>query len=798
MLVPISWLKDYVDINIDVNELADRLTLSGSNVEGIEHFGKEIKNVVIGRILKIEKHPAADKLLVTKIHTGDAEYQIITGATNINENDLVPVALPGAVVHGGMKIKPVKFRGLQSDGMLCSAGELGFDDHGLPKELQEGILILPEDAPLGKDIKEYLNLEDEVIDFEITPNRPDCLSIIGLARETAATFEVNLNLPKIILQEKANQNADEMVSVKIEAQDLCSRYIARIIEDVKIGPSPLWMQRRLQTAGVRPINNIVDITNYVMLELGQPLHAFDYDKVKGHSIIVRRPKDNEIIVTLDNNKRELSSDMLIIADEKDPIAIAGVMGGLDSEISSTTSTIILESANFARGSIRKTSRKLALRSEASMRFEKGIDPNLCSLAADRACQLIEQLGIGTVVKGCVDVFPGKISPTKIKLRPERINKMLGTAIEAGEMINILHRLNFKIEEDSNEIWVTVPTFRVDVKKEADLAEEIARIYGYDKLPCTMPEGDFTCGGLSTEQKLLNDIKQILVGNGYSEIFTYSFVSPKVFDNIQAPEDSSLRQAITLINPLGEEQSTMRTTLIPSMLEIVRNNLNQKIADIRLYESGVVYLPKELPLKELPYENKRLSIGLCNDTADFYELKRIIETLLYKLRITDYRFLPEEHFAFHPGKCAKILIDDVKLGTIGEIHPDVLEKYEIKRRVYIAEIDLNLLLDNASTVIEYKPLPKYPASVRDLAIIVEENVLVGDLIDAIKEKGGKLLEKVELFDVYRGGIITPGCKSLAFSLTYRAEERTLTDTEVNEVHDKVKSYIEEKFKGTLRE
>ncbi|WP_422445425.1 phenylalanine--tRNA ligase subunit beta [Thermoanaerobacterium sp. DL9XJH110] len=798
MLVPISWLKEYVDVNIGIEELTAKLTMSGSNVEGVEILGRDIDKVVIGEIKKVEKHPNADKLLVTQVSTGTQVLQIVTGATNIKENDKVPVALPGSTIHGGQKIHSAKFRGVESEGMLCSARELGLDDHGLPEDMRDGILILPENAPVGADIKDYLSLEDTVIDFEITPNRPDCLSIIGMAREAAATLKSDLHLPRISITEEAEERIDEMAGITIEAEDLCSRYVARMAKDVKIGPSPLWMQRRLQACGVRPINNIVDITNYVMMELGQPLHAFDYEKLDGRSLIVRRGKSHEKIITLDGVERAVSEEMLVIADKSKPVAIAGVMGGADAEISHSTKWILLESANFSGPSIRKTSRKLGLRSEASMRFEKGIDPNLCHIAADRACQLIEELGVGKVLKGSIDVYPRKVNSRRIPLRPEKVNQVLGTRLSTDEMVDILNRLELRVEETPAGIFVNIPTFRTDISKEADLIEEIARIYGYDRLPSTLPRGDATQGGLNTRQKIMEDIKQVLMGCGFSEIYTYSFVSPKVFDSINAPKDSPLRRAIALLNPLGEDQSIMRTTMIPNILDVIKYNLNQKVEEIRLFEAGTVYLPEELPLKELPYEKKRLTLGICGKSMDYYDLKRVIETIFCKLRIQKYLFMPEKHFAFHPGRCAKIMLETGELGIVGEIHPDVLENYDIKKRTYVAEIDLDLLLENACTTIRFKPLPKFPASDRDLAIVVEDRVLAGDIIEAIKEAGGELLEKVELFDVYKGGQIPRGFKSMAFSLTYRAAERTLTDTEVNDVHARIKAHLVEKFNGTLRE
>lgn len=798
MLVPISWVKEFVDFDCDTNELAERLTMSGSNVEGIDFLGKDIKKVIIGEIEEIKEHPDADKLIIAYVNTGSERLQIVTGATNIKEGDKVPVAIHGSTIAGGKKIRASKLRGVQSAGMLCSAEELGFDDYGLPEEMKNGIMILPKDVELGIDVKDYLALDDTVIDFEITPNRSDCLSIIGMAREIAATFRTNLNVPKINVKEEGQSLAKDKASITIEDEDLCRRYVARLIEDVVIEPSPLWMQRRLQSAGVRSINNIVDITNYVMLEMGQPLHAFDYDKLEGHSIIVRRGKNSEKIETLDDTVRDITEDMLVIADMKKPVAIAGVMGGAYSEISSSTKRILLESANFFGPNIRRTSRKLGLRSESSMRYEKGIDPNLCLKAADRACELIEQLGAGKVLKGYIDVYPGKPVPRKISFKPDNINRVLGTNIDTEAMIEILHHLEIPVEDANEGIQAIIPTFRADMTEEADIIEEIARIYGYDKLPITLPKGNVTHGKLNDFQKNIDDIRDVLTYNGYSEIYTYSFVSPKVFDKINTPDNSSLRQVITLMNPLGEDYSIMRTTLLPNMLDTISFNLNHKVGELKVYEAGNVYLPKELPLKELPYENKRIAIGICGESMDFYVLKRTIETIFKKLRVTNYKFIQDEHFAFHTSRCAKVMIGNNVIGFAGEIHPDILEKYEINKKVYIAELDLDLLLSNTSNLINFKPLPKFPVSSRDLAIVVKEKVPAGEVLDTMKQIGGNLLEDLELFDIYKGGQIAKGYKSMAFSLTFRAQNRTLTDVEVNEIIERIKDELSKKYDASLRE
>jgi phenylalanyl-tRNA synthetase beta chain len=798
MLVPVSWLKEYVDFDLDLFELTEKLTMSGSNVEGVQYIGKDLSNIVIGRIKKLTQHPNADKLTIVTVDVGDNDLQVVTGAVNIKENDIVPVALPGAKIHGGKFINTAEFRGIKSEGMLCSAKELGIDDNGLSPEIREGIFILPQDSPIGCDVKKYLGLEDAIIDFEITPNRPDCLSIIGIAREVAATLNTTFALPSIDLKEECGENTENVVNICIEAEDLCNRYVARIVKDVKIEPSPLWMQRRLQACGVRPINNIVDITNYVMLEMGQPLHAFDFEKIRGKTIVVRRGRYSEKLVTLDDATRNLTEDMLVIADENNPVALAGVMGGKETEVRSTTKMLLIESANFAGSSIRKTSKRLGLRSEASMRFEKGLDSNLCALAANRACQLIEHLNAGKVLKGVKDVYVNKKEEKTIQFNPDKINKTLGLDLSVGQLTDIFKRLQINIFEKENNYWAVIPTFRIDISQNADLIEEVARIYGYDKLPSTLPQADATRGKLSMHQKYYDKIKQLLANIGFYEVYTYSFISPKVFDKINATTESELRNVVAIKNPLGEDHSVMRTTLVPGILDVVKYNLNQKVEDIKLFEMGSVYKPKEIPMKQLPIEEKKIALCMSGEKFDFFDLKRAIETLFALLKIEKFTFLQGKHFTFHPGKFCKIEINGQQIGYAGELHPDVLENYDIGQRVLMAELSLDLLLDNASHMIKFKPLSRYPSSERDLSIIVEEKVPAGSLIEEIRNLTGDLLEKVELFDVYKGDQISSGFKSLAFSIIYRDSNRTLTDVEVNEIHNKVKEGLKKKFNGTLRE
>lgn len=800
MRVPMKWLREFVDYKGSVKEFAEKMTMSGSSVETIECVGRDIKNVVIGEILQIQRHPHADKLLLVKVDTKERVLQIITGAYNIKKGDKVAVALPGATIEGGKKIGVQNIKGMESEGMLCSAKELGLDDHGLPEDMKKGLLILPKDAPVGKDIKEYIELEDAVVEFELTPNRADCFSIVGIARETAATFNVPLKVSFSTSGEI--RQIDEIfgrVKVTVEAPDLCKRYIARIIEDVKIEPSPLWMQRRLQLCGIRPINNIVDITNYVMLELGQPLHAFDYDKLSDGSIIVRKGKAGEKLITLDGQEREITEDTLVIADKKGPIALAGVMGGENTEVTDKTRTVLLESANFLGSNIRRTAKRLGIRTEASLRYEKGIDPNLAEIAADRACELIEKLGAGKVIKEYADVYPEIVRPRELQLRVEKINALLGTSISKECMVSILKRLGMDVQDKDGKTFVIVPTYRTDIAQLADIAEEIARIYGYDNLPSTLPGSIAACGVLSKRQKLEDNIKKTLSDLGFSEIYTYSFISPGAFDKLKVPLNHEIRKAIKLMNPLGEEHSVMRTTLLDGILQVVKFNLNQNQKRIRIFEVGKIFLPNELPLKELPRERKMIGLAVYEENVDFYYLKGIVEAILSMLKIDNHKFNQDQHFALHPGRTASILVGGKIAGYLGEIHPDVMENYDMEdKRVYVAELDMEILLDNALTEIKYQPLPKFPAAERDMAIVVKEDIAVGDLMDAIREVGGELLENLELFDIYRGEQIPEGYKSIAFSLRYRAKDRTLKDEEINELHAKIIRSIIERFDGRLRE
>lgn len=797
MLLPIKWLKDYVDIeDIDSKELADKLTLSGSHVESIISLDRGIENVVVGRIEKIEKHENADKLLVCTVNVGKETLIIVTGAKNVKEGDYVPVAIVGAKLPGGIEIEKTNFRGIDSFGMLCSLKELGYGDSVIPKHQKDGIMILNKEYPLGTDIKEILGLYGEIIEFEITPNRPDCLSIVGMARETAATFNKKLRFPKIEIENEVDDIHDYVESIEVD-EDLCNRYYTRVLKDVEIKESPLWLQTRLMEAGVRPINNIVDITNFVMLELGQPLHAFDLKKMKHNKIVVRTAREGEKIVTLDNVERSLKDTHLLITDGEEPIGIAGVMGGFNSEVTEDTKVVLIESANFSDKSIRKTSKSLGLRTEASTRYEKGLDPNLCKIAAERVCQLAEEIGAAKVVKGVIDVYPNRREEKSISLRPEKVNSLLGIKLSVEEMINYLERLGLRVDRSEEVLKVTIPTYRLDLGIEADLIEEIGRLYGFHNVESQPLKGELTRGDKAYDRIVAEKAKTVLQGLGYNEVMTYSFISPKAYDRINVEEDSPLRKYIEIMNPLGEDYSIMRTTLIPNMLDLLVRNYNYGVKECYAYEIGNTFIPKELPLKELPYEKKVLTIGMYGD-EDFYDLKETVEIVFERLGIYGLEFIPEKNNpTFHPNRTALILKDGEKLGILGEVHIDVMENYDMDKRTYIADLDFDKIVKYANLERKYKPLPKYPAMVRDIAVVVDMDVTVGQIQKEILSKGEGLIEDVELFDVYTGEQVEEGKKSLAFSITYRSYERTLVDDEVNKIQNNIISALESSFNAKLR-
>ncbi|MCT4508810.1 MAG: phenylalanine--tRNA ligase subunit beta [Tepidibacter sp.] len=792
MLVPVKWIREYVDIDMNTQEFADKMTMTGSKVEKVEYFGADIEKVAVGKILEITQHPNADKLIVTKVDIGSEVIQIVTGAKNVKEGDLIPVALVGAKLPGGIKIKKGKLRGELSQGMMCSSEELGIPFSMIEENKRDGIYVLDEEYELGADVKEVLGINDALIEFEITSNRPDCLSVLGIAREAAVTIGKELKYPNIEVKESDDVGK---FNINIEEEALCRRYATRIIKDVKIEASPYWMQRRLIEAGIRPISNIVDITAYVMLELGQPLHAFDLEKLESDTILVRRAKNKEQCTTLDGIERTLDSDMLLITNGEKPVAIAGVMGGENSKVSDNTKTILLESANFDADSIRRTSKKLNLRTDASSKYEKGIDVNLVETAINRAAQLIEELNAGTVLKGIVENYNIPVKEQKITVRPQRINKLLGENIPLNQFIEILESLEFKCELVEDKVEITVPSFRLDMTEEADVLEEIARIYGYENIPSKMLYGDNTMGLQTVEQLFEEGIKNSLVSMGLNEILTYSFVSPRGVDKINIPEHSIKRNFIKIKNPLGEETSVMRTTLLPNMLDVSARNNSRKVEEFAAFEIGNTFMPMD---EIMPVERKSLCISMYKDSIDFFHMKGIVEELFKNIGFENYEVLPEKnHTTFHPGRCANIAYNDNIVGVFGELHPDVLENYDINKRVYAAEFDFELLLTYAKDEKLYRALPKYPAMTRDIALLIKDEVYVKEIEDIITKNSQGLVESFKLFDVYKGEQIEEGHKSVAYSLVYRSKDKTLTDEEVNKVHENILKQLSEQINANLR-
>lgn len=808
MQISYQWLKDYVDFDYTPEELAHELTMAGFADEGKKYLDKGISKVVTGKIISLEKHPDADRLQICQLDVGQGKnLQIVTGAQNIKEGDLVPVALVGSELPIGLKIKRSKLRGIESNGMLCSGQELDMDKKILAVDQQDGILILSQDLPLGQDIVEVMGFNDVLIDLDVTTNRPDCLSIMGIAREVAALVGKKVKLPEVEIAEDKSVGIEEMAKVTVEAPDLCPRYAARVVKDIKIKTSPLWLQRKIQAAGMRPINNIVDITNFILLELGQPLHAFDLDYLAGKEIIVRRALDGEKMVTLDEQERTLSSEMLVIGDREKAVALAGVMGGLNSEVTPETNTVLIEAANFNPISVRKTSKRLGLRSEASNRFEKGLDPNIIDLALDRAAQLMAELGEGKVVAGKLDYYPEKLQPKIITLPPERISRLLGADLKPEEIAEILTRLELEVEKEGEKFQVTIPTFRLDLVREADLLEEVARIYGYDKVEATPLAGTSMQGGKTYEHYMGEKIKELLLSSGLNEVITYSFINSKSFDLLGLPGDDLLRLAIPLANPLTEEHNVMRTTLIPSLLQVVGVNMAKQVKNVEIFELGAAYLPEKLPLEKLPYEQPTLAgavtgrsvknIWGTQEEIDFFYLKGILENMLENLGINDYTFTQGECSYLHPGKTAVITIMGEKAGLIGEVHPDVLESYQINQRVYVFELRLDKLLDKISLMHKYHQLPKYPSITRDLAIVLKEEIPARKVEEIIRAVGKDLIEEVTLFDVYQGEQVAVGQKSLAYSLVYRSPEKTLTDEEINPIQEQLVNRLTNELGASLR-
>ena len=775
-----KWLNEFVTVTASDKEFAEAMTLSGSKVELTVDQGAEISNVVVGKVLSITRHTNSDHMWVCQMDVGDGEpVQIVTGAQNVKEGDLVPVALHKSTLPGGIKIEKGKLRGEVSNGMLCSFKELGLDQRDFPTAYEDGIWILSDDPELtgltvGEDIRSAVGLDDHVVEFEITPNRPDCLSVIGLAREAAATFGAQLTLHEPVVKGGAEGSLIELLDVETPAADLVPRYTARMVRNVKIAPSPKWMRERLRAMGVRPINNIVDITNYVMLEYGQPMHAFDYRYVKGGKIIVRRADEGEELTTLDGTVRKLTADHLVIADETRAVGLAGIMGGENSEIVDDTTDVVFESACFDGTCIRKGALALGMRTEASAKFEKGLDPMNTMPAVDRACELVEMLGAGEVVDGVIDILNHVPNPTVLKLEPEKINALLGTDVSSEEMVRILKSVDFKVEGDQ----VTVPSYRADVQRMADLAEEVARFYGYNNIPCTLMRGQTTLGGYSPAQQLERRLGELCRSFGYDEIITYSFISPSYYDKIGWSADDARRNSFKILNPLGEDTSIMRTTVLPSMLEILTRNSNYRNKAAKLYEIGRIYLPgREDGLAE---ERKMLSIGAYGPDMDFFTMKGLVEAIMSDLRAGDIRFTAcEDNPSYHPGRCATVWCGDSCLGVFGQIHPQVAKNYDADIEFYCAELSFDALMAAKGADPEYVALPKFPAVTRDIALVCDEAVTVGALTDTIRRGTKGLLRDVALFDIYRGKGVEEGKKSVAFNLVLRADDRSLTAADAEE-------------------
>ena len=792
MNTALSWIKSFVPgLDCTAQEYTDAMTLTGTKVEGFERLDEDLDKIVVGQVKKIDKHPDADKLVICQVDIGDRQIQIVTGAPNVYEGMKTPVCLDGGRVAGGhdgsrtpggIKIKKGKLRGIESDGMMCSIEELGSSRDYYPDAPESGLYDMGEDAVVGSDAIEALGLRDVVFEYEITSNRVDCYSIIGIAREAAATFRKDFVLPDI-KPTGNSENVNDMISVDVEDGDLCKRYCARMVKNIKLAPSPEWMQRRLAASGIRPINNIVDITNYVMEEYGQPMHAYDYDTIADHKIVVRRAKDKEVFCTLDGQDRTLDSSMLMICDGEKAIGLAGIMGGENSKITDDVKTMLFEAACFDGANIRISAKKAGLRTDASGKFEKGLDPYNAEAAINRACELIEELGAGEVVGGMVDVFPVKPEEKVLPFEPDKYNKLLGTDVSSDEMLKYFDKLEIEYNESDNTLHI--PSFRQDLLRTCDMAEEVARFYGYDKIPVTLPSGESTSGKLSFKLRVESVAREVAQFCGFSQSMNYSFESPKAFDKLLVPENSDLRQAIRILNPLGQDFSIMKTQALNGMLTSLATNYNRKNKNVRLYEIGNIYIPKALPLTELPDERTQFTLGMYGD-GDFFTMKGVVEEFFEKAgldgRIT---YDPEDKKSFlHPGRQADIIYDGVKVGYLGEVHPQVCENYNIGDRVYYADIDMPYIVEHACFDKKYEGIAKFPTSTRDISLVVDKQVLIGTMENAIIKKGGKLLESCELFDIYEGEQVGEGKKSVAFSLVFRAKDRTLSDTEISEIMDKI--------------
>lgn len=796
MLLPLQWVNEYCNIeDIDHKDLANGLTDSGTHVEEIKN--RYINNLVTGKIRSIEKHPDADKLSICQVDLGDDLVQIVCGAPNVALDQIVIVAREGAVLPGDFEIKKSTIRGVTSNGMICSLDELGYDQSVIPRKYRDGIFVLDEDTPIGQDGASILGLDYPVLYCEITPNRPDCLSIYGLARETSATFDLDLKEADFEIENPQGDIKDYFNGVQIET-DKCKRFYARVLKDVVIEESPLWLQNRLMAAGIRPINNIVDLTNFAMLEYGQPTHAYDLDDLQGKAIRVYEAKDGQVFTTLDGQDRTLTSEDIIIADLEGPIGLGGVMGGLDSEIKDTTTTIVLEGANFDKTAIRRTSKRLGLRTEASTRFEKGVDPNSCKLAIDRICALAEEMGAAKVANGVNDIFPNDQEEISLRVRVDRTNDLLGIDLDQETMVHYLDRLGLSPSYLLGEISCTIPSYRQDLKIEEDLIEEIGRLYGYNNIQPKDPKTDTTRGELPENKKIKRVLGSSLKGMGFNELLTYSFISPSTFDKLDLPKDDPRRQTVRLLNPLGEEYSVMRTTLMGNTLDVLSRNQNRWVKEMLSFEVGNIF-SKSIDQEGLPEESRVLSLGGYGKDIDFYYLKEALENALRDIGIRNVEvFRQKDNGLYHPGRCADIYIGDKYLGILGEVHPKIMDNFDLKERTILGEFDFDLIIKMANFETTYQELPKYPASTRDLAIIIDEDILVKEIEKIAKESSNGLVKEFEIFDIYTGDQIEEGKKSVAFNLGFRHKDKTLNDQEVNDTIANIIRHLEEKLGGKLRD
>ncbi len=795
MNIPISWINEYTDIPVSTEQYTQRMIMTGTGVEGVEVTGSHFSKVVVGKIESVVKHENSDHLLICQINVGDKTLQIVTGAPNVFEGAYVPVALVGSVLPSGLKIKRGKLRGVESEGMLCSGSELEIPESLYSHSGDEGILIFNEPHEPGTDVKEVFGLGDEVIEFEILANRPDCLSVWGIARESAAALGTHFVKPEISVQESQQGNISDLVEIKVLDNELCPRYCAKVIRNVKIGQSPMWMRRYLYASGVRPINNIVDITNFVMLETGHPMHAFDLDKVRDGKIIVRRAAEGEELTTLDDKEHTLNNQMLVIADADKATGLAGIMGGGDSEITEATSTVLFECAAFDRASTRITARTLGIRTESSGRFERGVCPDTVMEALLRACQLVNELECGEVVPGVYDHYPNPQEERVVCANVERIRKRTSVDVPPETMVDLLDSLEIQTELDGENLKCHIPQHRLDLETEADISEEVLRLYGYDKIPSTMLSGGGQIGGRNERQKLRDKVRDTLVGMNAYEAMNFSFIGPRWLENLRIPTQDVRLNPIKVRNPLGEDTSVMRTTLVPSLLSNLALNNNRGNENVRMFEIAPVFIPRE---NDLPKEALTVCIGLYGDDADFYTIKDMVMCLLNRFGIVP-RTMPGGDMYYHPGRKAVMILPQsaVQIAQLGEMHPDVVEKFEINRRVYLAEIDLEAVLFNAVPQPETKPLPKFPAVDRDLALVVSADTLVGPIIETIRTAGGRLLEEVKVFDVYQGLQLGSDKKSVAFSVRLRAQDRTLTENEISKAMENILKACEERHDAVLR-